>query len=214
MASRDTNLILIRHGESRAQVEGFLSGHDTCSGLSEHGRRQAVALRDRLAATRELADVDLVYTSILQRSMETAEIIGPALGDARRRAECEWCELHVGAAEGMTFAALRERYPTAGEPGNPFHEAVPGAETWSEFAARVGARLHRVAHEHAGRRIVVVGHGGTIGASFVALGNLSIRDALNLTTETVNTSITEWSGNGGDWRLVRYNDAAHVRTLD
>ena len=33
-----------------------------------------------------------------------------------------------------------------------------------------------------------------------------------MTHETVNTSITEWRYTGSDWRLVRYNDAAHLAT--
>ena len=38
--------------------------------------------------------------------------------------------------------------------------------------------------------------------------------ASSLTAETVNTSITEWIGSGTNWRLVRFNDAAHLRALD
>jgi hypothetical protein len=31
-----------------------------------------------------------------------------------------------------------------------------------------------------------------------------------LANETVNTSLTEWRHADGRWRLVRYNDAAHL----
>ncbi|MGH2686993.1 MAG: histidine phosphatase family protein, partial [Actinomycetota bacterium] len=44
----------MRHGESQAQVDDLIAGHTTCRGLSALGRRQAEALRDRLAATSEL----------------------------------------------------------------------------------------------------------------------------------------------------------------
>jgi broad specificity phosphatase PhoE len=56
----------------------------------------------------------------------------------------------------------------------------------------------------------VVCHGGIIGASFVALGDVPIQRATALTHETANSSITEWRHTGSDWRLVRYNDAAHL----
>ena len=75
---------------------------------------------------------------------------------------------------------------------------------------RAGGRLRRIAHEHPGERVVVVCHGGIIGASFVALGNLPDPRGNVLTHETVNTSITEWRFTGEHWRLVRYNDAAHL----
>src|SRR3954463_11773325 len=91
MVEAETQLILIRHGESRAQSEHFLSGHSTCTGLSDVGRQQAMALRDRLLRTGELADTDVVFASILQRAVETAEIIAPAIGEIAPRQECDWC---------------------------------------------------------------------------------------------------------------------------
>lgn len=213
MTSPETRLVLIRHGESVAQVEGFLSGHDACTGLSDLGRSQVEALRDRLAATGELGHVDAVFTSLLERAIETTAILGPVLGDATPEQECAWCEIHAGDAEGLTWDEFRERYPAVGDIGDPFHSRAPGAESWAEFYVRAGARLRRIAHEHPGERVVVVCHGGIIGASFVALGDAPIGGATTLTHETVNTSMTEWRFTGSDWRLMRYNDAAHLATL-
>ena len=82
MSTLATRLVLVRHGESVAQDQGFLSGHDTCVGLSDEGRRQAAALRDRLVASGELGAVDVVFTSVLERTLETAAILAPAFGDA------------------------------------------------------------------------------------------------------------------------------------
>ena len=49
MAHEDkTRLILIRHGESNVTVERILGGEKSCTGLSDLGRAQACALRDRL----------------------------------------------------------------------------------------------------------------------------------------------------------------------
>ena len=206
----DTRLVLIRHGESVAQVEGFLSGHDTCRGLSPAGRAQATALRDRLHSTGELREVDALFTSILPRTIETAEIIAPAFGEISPREECEWCEIHAGEAEGMSWDTFHERFPAIDDPHDPFRQRIPGAETWAEFYVRAGTRLRRVADEHRGERVVVVCHGGIIGASFVALGDLPIGSGNALTHETVNTSLTEWRFSDGEWRLVRYNDAAHL----
>jgi probable phosphoglycerate mutase len=208
-----TELVLIRHGESNAQVEATFSGHDTCTGLSELGRRQAQALHDRLAATKELADADIVYTSVLPRAIETAAIIRPALGPAEPTAECAWCEIHAGEAEGLSYREAMERYPQIARPESPFTKRIPGGETWAEFFVRAGTRLQRVAHEHEGQRVVVVAHGGIIGASFVALGDLPIRHGTALTRETKNTSITEWRARAGAWQLVRYNDSAHLSRL-
>src|SRR6185312_7034575 len=73
----ETRVVVIRHGESQAQAAHLLSGHDTCTGLTDLGRRQVGALRDRLVATGELGAVDAFYTSILVRARETATILRP-----------------------------------------------------------------------------------------------------------------------------------------
>lgn len=208
----ETRLVLVRHGESRAQVDGILSGHDTCEGLSDRGREQASALRDRLLGTGELGDVDVVYTSILTRAIETAEILRPALGEYAPVAECEWCEIHAGEAEGLTWEELRDTYPIEGDPEDPYRRRMPGAETWAEFYIRAGTRLRRVAAEHPGQNVVVVCHGGIIGASFVALGDLPVHKGVGPTRETVNASITEWRWSDSQWNLVRFNDWAHLRS--
>lgn len=211
MTAPNTRLLLIRHGESVAQVKGFLSGHNTCVGLSDLGRTQAHALRDRLVATGELGPLDLVYTSNLERATETADIISPAFGETPRVNECDWCEIRAGAAEGLTYEEFRSRHRTDGDTEDPYRGSTPeGGESWAEFYVRAGTRLRRIADEHPNQRIVVVAHGGIIGASFVALGDLPMRMATDIAYETINTSMTEWRHTGKEWRLVRFNDAAHL----
>lgn len=206
----ESRLVIIRHGESRAQAARRFVGHATCTGLSDAGREQAEAVRDRLARTGELGAVDAVYTSILARSIETAAIIAPAIGDLSPSAECDWCEIHPGSAEGLTFDELAERFPPVGDIDDPYRRRAPDGETWAEYYVRVGARLRRIPHEHPGETVVVVGHGGTVGASFVALGHLDMRRGFGFTHEATNTSITEWRWTNRDWHLVRFNDSAHL----
>lgn len=191
-------------------MDRIVSGHDTCLGLSDRGREQAQRLRDRLLDTKELGQVDAVFTSILQRSIETAEVLRPALGDLAPQADCGWCELHPGEAEGLVWPDVEKQFPPDADPQHPFTRRVPGMETWAEFYARVGSELERIGREHGGQSLVVVGHGGTIGASFVALGDLPPRHGIDLIHGAVNTSLTEWRREDGRWRLVRYNDAAHL----
>src|SRR6187455_1095856 len=103
-----TRIVLVRHGESRAQELGILGGHGGCQGLSLRGRAQAEALRDRLGSTDELAGATVLYSSIMPRAVETAQIISPALGGLEVRSECDFCEGHPGDADGLTWAELEE----------------------------------------------------------------------------------------------------------
>jgi broad specificity phosphatase PhoE len=77
----------------------------------------------------------------------------------------------------------------------------------------VGTRLQRAVDDHEGETVVVVGHGGTIGASFVAFGHLPMLQATEIVHDVHNSSITEWAGSDGRWRLVRFNDAAHLHDV-
>jgi hypothetical protein len=49
-----TRIVLIRHGEAVCNVNGIVGGERGCTGLTDLGRRQVVALAERLSRTGEL----------------------------------------------------------------------------------------------------------------------------------------------------------------
>jgi broad specificity phosphatase PhoE len=93
---------------------------------------------------------------------------------------------------------------------DPYARVIPGGESWADLFERVGARLRRAAADHPGATVVVAGHGGTVGASFSAFGGAPIHQAIDITHEARNTSLTEWRVGAHGARLVRFNDAAHL----
>src|SRR5919108_868629 len=185
-----TRLVLVRHGESRSSVDRVVGGHQGCAGLTDAGRTQAEALRERLARTGELSGTAALWTSILPRAIETAEIIAPALGGLSLDRHCDLCELHVGEADGITWDEFQERY-RPGPSRSPYEPICPGGESWAAFLVRAGGALRRLADEHAGQMVVVVCHGGVIDASFAALGQLALRKPFDIRID--NASITEWT---------------------
>jgi probable phosphoglycerate mutase len=211
-----TRLVLVRHGEAQSRVDGVVGGHRGCTGRSELGRRQAEARRDRLRRTGELTDATHLYASTLPRAIETAEIISPAVGGHAVNPTCELCELHVDdRLDGKPFDELSEYYdwpPTS----NPYVGWADGAEPWAEFLVRVGRELDRIVRAHDGETVVVVCHGGVIGAALSVFAELPIRQPFRLLID--NTSLTEWQRRpdpvGVDrWHLARFNDAAHLAGL-
>ena len=103
----DTVFIVVRHGETRWNVEARIQGQRD-SPLTENGIVQAEALADRLAAER----IDALVSSDLGRALATARRIGDRIGldvvpDARFR------ERSFGAGEGLTYADVDEAYPGA-----------------------------------------------------------------------------------------------------
>lgn len=209
-----TRFVLIRHGESRAQAEGFISGHDTCTGLSDLGRRQAERLAERLARTGELDGSAVFATSLLPRAQETGGLIASAIdGGVEFDPHCEWCEMHPGSVEGMTWSEAVEKVGFERIP-DPTVRRAEGMETWSEVFTRVGARMRQTAAAYPGQTIVVAGHGGTVGASFVELGGFDAHIGRQRLLPVINTSMTEWRHDGSGWILERFNDAAHLLGVD
>jgi len=205
-----TRVVLVRHGEATCNVAGVVGGHLGCSGLTDVGRRQAGALRARLAATGELGGAAALYASVLPRALETAAVIAAAVGEGTpATADCGLCELHPGEADGLDWDEFRRRY---GEPdfvGDPDTLVAPGGESWRGFVARATEALAAVAAAHRGRLAVVVCHAGVIEASLVR--HLPLAPATRLRLATEHTSLTEWDASEATWRLLRYNDAAHLR---
>ena len=211
-----TRIVLVRHGESRAQELGFLGGHDGCKGLSATGRDQAALLRDRLARTQELAGATALYASVMPRAVETAEILAEALPGLEVRTDCGFCEGHPGEADGLTWAELDERFPSNG--WDPDARRAPGGETWREMAARVTTALASLVERHAGETVVVACHGGVVVHSmlhFLALDDVATASRAWISPD--NTSLTEWRFAPNPYQkgtlpveLVRFNDHAHL----
>ena len=208
-----TRLVLVRHGEAQAYLEQVVAGEKGCTGLSEEGRRQAQALAERLARTGELADTAALYASVLPRAVETAAIIGPALGvdDALEvEQDCDLCELHPGECDGMTWDEFRSTYLPEGDQWDPERVMSPGGESWLGFIERVRGGLARLVERHPDETVVVACHGGVIIASMViGLGASPVGG--NFREGPINTSLTEWLVDDGTWNIIRYNDAAHLQ---
>jgi broad specificity phosphatase PhoE len=206
-----TRLVLVRHGEAVCNVVGVVGGRRGCTGLTEVGRSQSSALAARIAATGEMAGTVALYASVLPRALETAAIVAPAIGSHLRvTADCGLCELDPGDGDGLAWAEFSARY---GEPDwdrDPTTPLCPGGESWSTFVERAAAALEDLARRHAGGTAVVVCHAGVVEASMIAFVPVAPGRRLRLRTE--HTALTEWELGGAGWRLLRYNDAAHLRS--
>lgn len=206
-----TRVVLIRHGESNVTVSRVIGGPRTCSGLSALGRQQAARLADRLVATEEIA-ADMLYSSGYPRAVETAEIVASALG-RDVTLDNGFGEHDPGPdCDGMSFLEFIEKYGVPNWEHDPYGVTFPGGESIAEFDVRVGATLSKVIQRHPGKTVVVVCHGGVIDRVFRALMRHPPTGAFEL--HASNTSLTEFMHVApGRWRLIRYNDAAHLAGL-
>lgn len=207
-----TRLVLVRHGESMASVNRSIGGHRTCAGLSERGEQQCDRLARRLAETGELSDV-VLCTSHYPRAQETAARLVAALGDVEVVIDDRWGEHDPGPdCDGLTFEEFIERHGTPDWESDPHAVTFPGGETIAELHHRVGQAVRDAVADHVGRTIVVCCHGGVVNA--VLRMALRAPSTGGFELYTTNASLTELLLVGpGRWRLVRYNDAAHLAGL-
>ena len=147
-----TTILLVRHGETDWNLERRVQGHADRP-LSETGHEQARALADDLA--RE--PIDAVYSSDLRRAFDTARVVAERRGLPVTRVP-DLREKDFGTWEGLTDREILERFPEArsGSWGD--------AETSDEMRLRVLGALRRIAAAHPEGRVLVVAHGGPLGA--------------------------------------------------
>ena len=201
-----TAVMLIRHGESEAVVEGVAppsrDGHDD-QGLADVGHEQAERLADRLGATA----IDAIFVSPLRRARETARPLADRLGIEPIIVE-DLREVHLGAWEGGLFRKLvSDRHETALQMYAAHRwDVIPDAEPDDAFTARVIGALATVVADRPDRRVVVVAHGGVI-AKAIAIAAGSDRTFAFLAD---NASISELVHVDGRWILRRFNDTAHL----
>jgi probable phosphoglycerate mutase len=211
-----TTLVLVRHGESANQANGIYGCHQHCGGLSDRGRRQVEALRDRLARTGELAQATALYSSVLRRAVQTAEILAPALGVADIVQDCAFCELHLGSGDGLTVEEFERRYPWPAE-WSIDARPVPDGETYREMAARVGAGVDALLARHEGETVVVACHGGVVAQTIWRWLTLDPAGHDRAWLDPDNASMTVWRQAPCPWgdralavQLVTFNDHAHL----
>ncbi|WP_310599490.1 histidine phosphatase family protein [Desulfobulbus sp.] len=152
-----TKLYLIRHGETEQNKTGVLMG-STDTPLNDHGRLQALALRERINAL----EVDSIFASPLTRTVETATLV---FGDqARIVTDSSLQEFHFGEWEGMHFSAIARQYPEIWQTWLTDWERthIPGAEAFAAFKYRVISVVEEIVRSHPGKKVAVVSHGGCI----------------------------------------------------
>lgn len=206
-------LILVRHGEAYAGFHGVIAGETGCAGLTPLGRRQAEALGEHLARSGRVK-ADVLLASVLPRAIQTAELIAPGLGLEIGGHECDFCEVHTGEADGLTWTEYTGRWGSFDMEAEPDRIFAPGGESWNSFHERVGRTLMRVALEYEDQTVVVVCHAGVIMASVRVLLGVP-HPGTGAQLRPANTGLTEWEYDPtfDRWTLYAFNEATHLLGL-
>jgi 2,3-bisphosphoglycerate-dependent phosphoglycerate mutase len=181
-------LILVRHGESQWNLENRFTGWVDVP-LTEKGQEEARIAGEHL---RDLP-IDKVYTSVLQRAINTAKIALEAAGKAAdlptERSE-KLNERHYGDLQGLNKAETAAQYgdeqvkiwrrsydvPPPGEKGESLKDTA--ARTLPYFETKILPDIK------AGQNVLVVAHGNSLRSIVMELDKLTREQVLELNIPT------------------------------
>jgi probable phosphomutase (TIGR03848 family) len=144
-------LLLIRHGENDYLKKGRLPGRLPDIHLNEHGREQAAELAESLKA----APIRAIYSSPLERAVETAEPLAQALGLAIQ-VRPGLLDTDVGEWEGLPLRKLRKLPLWKQVQELPSQVRFPGGESFLELQGRLVSEIDAIRRSHKQKDLLVV----------------------------------------------------------
>lgn len=151
-------ILLIRHGENEYVKTGRLAGRKPGVHLNDKGRTQAEAL----AAVLKSQPLKAVYSSPLDRTMETAAPIASAK-KLKVIGRPGLLEVDYGDWQDKTLKQLRRRKLWKTVQGAPSQARFPGGESFVEAQTRIAEEIIALSRMHKpGDMIACVGHSDMI----------------------------------------------------
>ncbi len=190
-SGRPTTVLLVRHGKTPTTGK-VLPGRARGLHLADDGVRQAERAAERIA---ELAKVEAVYCSPLERARETAAPIGTALG-MRPKVERGLLECEFGDWTGAELKALMKlpEWRTVQKAPSTFR--FPNGESFIEMQVRIVSTLDRLRSQHPGGTIVCVSHADPIKAAMAHALGTHIDLFQRIVISTCSISAIAWSIDG------------------
>lgn len=224
-----TQLVLVRHGESRGNVADRaareagalrldLEMRDADMPLSELGEQQAQALGRHIAGLPVGERPTTVFSSPYERAAATARVAAEAAGlgtavelDERLR------ERELGAFDGMTGDGIRRLHPE--EAGRrrwlgKFYYRPPGGESWADVVQRIRQFMLSVTLDPSpSDRIWIFTHQAVILSFRVAMEGCTEQEILEIDHRDPlpNCSTTRYRCDGdGHWQLEAFADTGAI----
>ena len=201
-----TVLILVRHGETEANVQQIWQGAMDAP-LTERGRQQVKATAHAIAELAKRYPIEAFYVSPLPRAQSTAAAIAEAI-DRQPIIDEDLREFDLGDWEGRSFLALKEQEDLWTRWRiNPWF-APPNGESPRSFHQRKIRVFQHLAELHPEQTVLVVTHGGLICnglATWLGAGPDDWRR-----WEPHNCAISILAYTAACWQSLMLNDIRHL----
>ncbi|MBV9265548.1 MAG: histidine phosphatase family protein [Acidobacteriaceae bacterium] len=181
-----TRILLIRHG-STDLLHDRLCGRAPSISLNERGRCESRSLADGLALEYQ---VDAIYSSPLERALETADILSSRCGAPVSKHE-GLNEVDFGCWTGRLFSDLESMPEWHAYNRMRSLYGPPGGESLLIVQNRVWGAVHSISAGHRDATIALVGHGDPIRALLLLFLGMPLDHILRI--EIAPASISEVS---------------------
>jgi len=197
-----TRLILVRHASNDWVRTGKLAGRTPDIHLNDEGKRQAAALGKRLADKKIAA----IYSSPLERAVETAEAVAGHYPDMKIQIEDGVAEVDFGQWAGQRLRKLSRTRLWGVVQSYPSGAQFPQGETIRAMQMRAVDALDRIASRYHGS-VVVVSHADVLKAMIAHYVGIHLDLFQRIDIAPASISVIELHRWGP--RLVRLNDTCH-----
>ncbi|MBE5754607.1 MAG: histidine phosphatase family protein [Clostridiales bacterium] len=172
-----TTLLIIRHGNTDANLKGIYAGH-TDAMLTDVGIKQAELVCNYVFNNYK---VDAIYASDLTRAIETAKPLAKML-DLEINIDAELKEMYGGEWEGKKFLDLPSLYPEDFSvwQNDVGHSRCTGGESYEEVCNRAFRAIERIAKSNIGKTVAIVSHGGYIRGLECAVRGVDLKDMASI----------------------------------
>jgi broad specificity phosphatase PhoE len=221
------HVLMIRHAESLGNREYRIQGRADYA-LSMQGIEQAHALGQVLVSNGWKPTH--IYTSSLQRTVHTAEILRDYWATRESTAHLTLCpdlqEIKNGILEGLTWAEVQEQYPdlAAALMASSDWIPIPGAESLKAARDRAQQFIQTITTQHNNAdRLWIVTHGGFLQYLVAAIFGSDRTWGLSIPPTAVfefELDLDRWSTTDQNrynpllWKIHRFNDASHLITAN
>lgn len=205
--SMKTRLIFVRHAEAEGNISRRFHGwYD--SKITEKGHKQAKKVAERLS---ELS-IDVIYSSSLTRTLQTAQYIADAKRLPIIRTD-KLKEINGGDWEDMPFDQLPLKYPKEYHMWeNETHlHTMPNGESVKEFYDRLINEVKSIIAQNRGKDICIVTHGAalrTMLCRFYGKKLENIKD--NFWHENTSVTVIDYDDSKDEFEVLMEGDAEHL----
>lgn len=145
---------IIRHGEAEHNVSKTISDNDSAlSRLTEKGKKEIEEISKKIKSE----GIDLIFTSPLHRTKETAKIISEICGikDDQIIVDERIKETQIVEFNGKSLELYRNFYKTQEE---KFYRTTEGGENLTDMKNRVGDFIYEIDKKYQDKKILIVTH--------------------------------------------------------